>query len=178
MPDFLKHRKIPAASRTARLAPVLLAAAALAVAGCTALNQVRFTVKPSSLDYAQFRRTRVSPVNGHVETLRLDLSGSGFLELTSGRSERVSSGFWRESDSPTWQDLRKDHVMLTETEATAILQRLVDAGMFDRKRDPRKDPPPHDLAILAAIRFEKRLVLTADPAFHRIFDALLERFRH
>ncbi len=148
----------------------------LVASGCKSLHAVRFAVEPSALDYAQFRRTRIVPNSGDIETVRLDLSGSGYLEKTTGRSERVSDSFWQQSEAPDWQDLRRDHLMLSDAVTTSVFQRLVDAGIFDLKRDPEKDPPPHELAVLVSVRFKKKLILTGDPEYHQIFNMLLDRF--
>lgn len=145
-------------------------------AGCTSLNQVRFEVAPSSLDYAQFRKTKISATDGKTESVRLDLAGSGYLEMITGRSERVVDDFWRQSEEVSWQDLRKDHVMLSESETTAIFQRLVDLGMFDRNQNPKKNSPPHEIVIVAAIRFEKKIILTSEAEYLKIFKELLEKF--
>jgi len=158
-----------------RILPSLLI---VLMAGCASLNEVRFTVDPSSLDYVQFRISRPSPVDGRPETIRIDLAGSGFLEMTTGRSERVLDSFWRQSEDPVWQDLHRTHAMLAPSETAAVFQRLVDLGMFDRKQPPETKPPPHDLAVLAAIGFKKRLVLTSRAEYRRLFDDLEARCRH
>ncbi len=150
---------------------------AIAATGCASLHEDRFTARPSPLDYVQFRMSRISPVSGIPETIRLDLSGSGFLEITTGASERVRESFWKESDNPAWQDLHRDHTFLHADETAAAFQALVNAGIFDHRHDPRQNPPPHDLAVLAAIGSRKRLVLTGQAAYHRIFEILLERVR-
>lgn len=150
----------------------------VAAAGCTALNEVRFTVDPSSLDYAQFRIVCSSPVDGKPETIRVDLSGSGFLEMTTGRSERVTDSFWRQSEDPAWQDLHRAHVMLSAAETAAIFQKLVDLGIYDRKQPEEATPPPHDLAVLVAIGFRKKLVLTSRTDYRRLFDELEARCRN
>jgi len=148
---------------------------ATTIAGCAVFNEVRFSANPSPLDYVQFRISRPSVTDGKQETIRLDLSGSGFLEITTGGSERVLDGFWKESSDPAWQDIRRDHVFLSEQDTIAVFQSLVDLGMFDRRQDPEKNPPPHHLAILASINTNKRLILTGQPEYNRIFDMLLER---
>lgn len=140
--------------------------------GCTALNEVRFTVEPSSLDYAQFRISRTSAANGQPETVRIDLSGSGYLEMTTGRSERVTDSFWRQSEDPAWQDLQKTYVMLPAAQTRDIFQRMVDMGIFDRKQPEEITPPPHDLAVLVAVGFKKRLILTRRKDYHQLFDEL------
>lgn len=158
--------------------PVFLLLLAAGIAGCAALNEVRFTASPSPLDYAQFRISRPSMTSGKQETIRLDLSGSGFLEITTGDSDRVLDSFWKESDDPSWQDLRHDHVFISEADTAAIFQRLVDNGMFDRRQNQKTNPPPHHLAILASIGSHKRLILTSRQEYHQIFDMLLERVGH
>ena len=155
----------------------LLLMVLLAAAGCASLNEVRFTVEPSSLDYAQLRISRPSAVDGKPETIRIDISGSGFLEMTTGRSERVTDSFWRQSEDPAWQDLQRAHVMLSPVETAAIFQRFVDLGIFDYKHPDEKTPPPHDLAVLVAIGFKKRLILTSRADYRRIFDDLEARCR-
>ena len=145
-------------------------------AGCTSLTQVRFTVEPSSLDYAQFRASRPTPNGGNPVVVRLELAGSGYLEYRSGRSARVRDGFWQESESPDWQDLRTDHVILRQEETVAIYQRLVDAGIFDNRRGDKPGNAPSTLAVLASIRFRKQLILTSDPIYVQLFEELIGMF--
>ncbi len=146
------------------------------LAGCSTLTEVRFTVEPSSLDYAQFRTSRPSRNGGPPTVVRLELAGSGYLEYRSGRSERVRNGFWQESESPDWEDLHTDHVVLTQEETVAIYQRLVDAGIFDRVRQKEPTGRPSSLAVMASIRFKKELILTSDPVYVEIFEELLSKF--
>lgn len=157
---------------------LLLSLLIVLLAGCTALNEVRFTVDPSSLDYAQLRIVRPSPVDGKSETIRIDLSGSGFLEMTTGRSERVTDSFWRQSEDPEWQDMHRTHAMLSAVETAAFFQKLVDLGIFDRKQPKETTPPPHDLAVLVAIGFRKKLILTSRADYRRLFDDLEARLRN
>jgi hypothetical protein len=150
----------------------------LAAAGCASLNEVRFTVEPSALDYAQFRIIRPSPVDGKSETIRIDLSGSGFLEMLTGTSERVTDSFWRQSEDPAWQDLHRTHAILSPDETAIIFQKLVDLGIFDHKQPKEATPPPHDLAVLVAVKFRKRLLLTSRSDYRQLFDDLEARCRY
>jgi len=143
--------------------------------GCAMLTEDRFVVKPSALDYAQFRTSRPSPVDGKPEVIRLDLSGIGYLEMTRGRSERIGDGFWKPSENPDWQDLQRSHVMLDEADTVAVFQKLVNAGHFDRGPTGKRHPPPHDLAVLLAIGFKKGVVLTSRADYVDLFNDLLER---
>jgi len=144
---------------------------------CTAIHQVRFTVKASPLDYVQLRRTEPSGGGDLPVVTRLELAGSGYLELLSGRSARVRDGFWQESESPDWQDLTSDHVVLTAADTEAIYQRLVDAGVFDTQPEKKLAQRPDALVIQARIGFKKQILVTSDPVYIAIFDALLARFR-
>ncbi len=107
---------------------ILLAALAVTLAGCASLNQVRFDVESSSLDYVQFRTT--NPTSGDI--IRVELMGSGYLERRTGKSSRVSDDFWQHSDGSEWQDLKTAYVTLSQDETVSIFQELVDNGFFDR----------------------------------------------
>lgn len=154
----------------------LLPLALIVLAACTSLTQVRFTVEQSSLDYALFRTSHPSPNGGPPTVIKLELQGSGYLEYRSGKSERVRDGFWQESESPDWQDLHRDRIVLTQEETVAIYQRLVDAGIFDTTRGDKPTDNPSALAVMASIRFKKKLILTSDPVYVDIFNELLARF--
>ncbi len=108
--------------------------------------------------------------------MRLDLSGSGFLEITTGKSERVRDPFWKPSDDPEWQDIRRDHLFLSPQETAVVFQTLIDAGIFNHRQDPKDHPPPHRLAVLVSIGARKKLLLTSHPGYLRLFDALMDRF--
>jgi len=146
--------------------------------GCATLdklNQKRFTVESSSLDWVQFSRT-VKVKKGNPVTIRLQLDGSGYLEYREGRSGRVRDDFWQQSDDADWRDIKTDRVVLSRKDTVKIYQRLVDAGIYDRKKQTEEEKAAATLAILARIDFEKKLVLTSDPVFIKIFDDLLANF--
>jgi hypothetical protein len=147
--------------------------------GCATLdklNQKRFTVEHSSLDWVQFSRTVNGKDDKNPVTVRLQLDGSGYLELRTGRSTRVKDDFWQQSATDNWQDIRTDRVVLSQDETVKIYQRLVDAGVYDRTKQRKEERAKATLAILARIDFEKKLVVTNDPVFIKIFDDLLAKF--
>ncbi len=157
-----------------KLAHALLLAI-LILTGCASTRQDRFVVQASALDYLQIVRT-VQPAGGGLPvTTRVDLSGSGYLQVMTGRSERIRTGFWQDTNAPAWQDLRRDYIVLPPHETLAFFQAFVNAGVFDRRRESRTDPPP-ELAILISVRGRKTLLLTAEPQFLYLYDALLRRF--
>ncbi len=139
------------------------------------MREDRFIVRGSQLDYLQIVRTHLPHGAEHPQTMRLDLTGSGYLQLTAGRSERVRSGFWQESDSPHWSDWRRDYVVLSQARTLAYFQTFVNTGVFDKppRMPPQEEP---DLAILIAVGNRKTLLLTAAPVYHQLFDELLAEF--
>ena len=151
---------------------------ALALAsGCAALSQLRFTVDASALDYVQFRQAIVTSDSEAPYVKSLELSGSGYLEYTRGRSERVRNDFWQESSSPDLDDLRTDFIVLTQEETVAIYQRLVDAGFFDGYQREKASTNTTKLLILARIHFEKKVISTTKPIYLEIFNELIAKFR-
>jgi len=149
--------------------------ASLAGWGCQTMRQDRFVVRASALDYLQIVRTHIPHGIERPETLRLDLTGSGYLQLTAGRSERVRTGFWQEDNSPDWGDWRRDYVVLSPTRTLAYFQTFVNAGVFDRsaRGQPEREP---DLVILMAIGNRKTVLLTSEPVYHQLFAELLAEF--
>jgi len=164
-------------SKTTR--PIVFSIIFTLICGCTSfktLNQKRFTVDLSSLDWVQFSRT----INGKGDvapvTVRLQLAGSGYLEYKSGRSTKVTTDFWQDTSASNWHDIHTDYIVLSKEETLKYYQRLVDAGVYDRIKQTKNETEGANLAILARIEFEKKLILTGDPVFIKIFDELLAKF--
>ncbi|MFU8780040.1 MAG: hypothetical protein ACNA71_03335 [Kiritimatiellia bacterium] len=132
-------------------------------------------VNPSALDYLQILRTHIPNDDQRPETLRLELTGSGHLQLTAGRSERVRTGFWQEPNSPDWGDRRVDAVFLPATKTLAYFQAFVNAGALNKPLRGNTEQEP-ELAILIVIGNRKNLLLTADPVFRELFRELLREF--
>jgi hypothetical protein len=157
---------------------ILSCLALILMCGCTTLdnmNKKRFTVESSSLDWVQFSRT-VKVKDEDPVTVRLQLDGSGYLEYREGRSGRVKDDFWQQSNDDNWRDIKTDRIVLSRDDTVKIYQRLVDAGIYDRIKQTKEQKAKATLAILARIDFEKKLVLTSDPVFIKIFDELLSNF--
>ena len=148
------------------------------LAGCQtfdSMNEVRFEVDPSPLDYLQLRRVLPATADRPAQVVRFDLSGLGYLEYQAGRSERTSDPFWQQSDKADWQDLRRDVVTLTPEETQLVFQHVVDTGIFDRfpqKTDPERH---YKVAVMARVAFEKSFRFSDDATFIQLFDALLRR---
>jgi hypothetical protein len=134
---------------------------------------VRFEVDLSSLDYLQIVHTYIPPGSQQPYTQRFDLSGSGHLQLTSGRSKRVRSGFWQQDDSDEWNDWQQEYVVLTPEQTQAYFQAFVDAGIFDRQH---RQEEYTDLKILVAVGYRKAARFTSAQVFHDIFTQMLREF--
>lgn len=158
-------------------ATLAIACALIALAGCASLSQVRFAVKPSALDYVQLRRIQGTNTDTPPRVIRLELTGSGYLDYKSGRSVRVRDNFWQESNSENWRDLKSDHIVLSAEETLAFYQRFVDAGLFDQRTTEQQDSDAAALTIMGCIGFEKKIIFTKAPVYNEIFDELLEKLK-
>ncbi len=152
----------------------LLCVAVTLAGGCATFTRVRFEVDPSGLDYVQFvQHNRMA--DGRLYTVKLELQGSGLLTYQAGTSERARSGLWQSPDDPTWQDLRTDRKVLPAETTRDALQRIVDAGAFDRDRDLNPDGLEHPLFVQARIGSERRIFVTGESSFTAIYNALLQQ---
>lgn len=146
----------------------------LTLQSCATLQEVRFDVDLSALDYLQMVRTYVPTGSQNPYTQRFDLSGSGHLQLTAGRSNRVRSGFWQQqNEAEDWGDWEQDYVVLSQEKTQAYFQKFVDAGFFDHQLQQEENP---DMKILVAIGRRQVARFTAGRAFHEIFEQMLREF--
>ncbi len=156
---------------------LLLCCALLLADGCAYFSRIRFTVEPSSLDYVQFRQTEIVVGDEPPYVKSLELGGSGYLEYSRGKSERVTNDFWQESSSPHLNDIQTDFRVLTQDETVAIFQRMVDAGVFDGHQRDKARPDATKLLVLARMHFEKKVIVTTNPVYLEIYNELLAKFR-
>ena len=148
----------------------------VAAFGCKSLTEVRFPVSPSALDYVQFV-THVPDTSGRAHTVRIELRGSGYLEYRAGTSERVRTGFWESPSAVSWEDLDERHVALSPADTLRILQRVVDAGLFDRGGSRDISVTRRPLFVQASIGREKQIRVTDEEVFYNIFRDLLRKFQ-
>ena len=142
------------------------------------MTEVRFTVDPSALDYVQLRRILPQEGNARPVVIRLELTGSGYLDYRSGRSVRVRDNFWQEEQSPDWQNLKTDHVVLSTEETQAFYQRFVDAGLFDYRNSKKQVNSARAITVFGCVGFKKKYILTDAPIYTELFDDLLEKFSY
>ena len=139
----------------------------------------RWDVELSSLDYVQFLSS--PPPRAPDErpmVIKIELSGTGYLTLQAGRSERVNDAFWRERSGSTWDDLRRDQLVLSRERTEVLFQRLVDMGFFERKFPEVKegDEAARALVVLGSINKRRKIRITDDPRVWSLFDELLREF--
>jgi hypothetical protein len=148
-------------------------------AGCETLpwGQVpRFKVEPSPLnEVVLYYSPPATPEGTPGKLIRLELSGYGHLQYATGLSPRVLDPFWKQSSDAQWGDLRTDQIVLTQEEAAAYMQRLVDAGCYDLKQ--HKISPGHGI-VKIALRINGRFksLASTDPEVLKVFRELAEKF--
>lgn len=154
-----------------------------AMAGCSTYGRARsptFEVAVSFRDYvsltyhsAESRAATDSPA-----LVRIELSGSGHVHYARGRSRRVHDPFWKQRDDQHWDDIFTDQLVLGEDEAQALLQALVDAGVFKREMQGPHITDAHRAYVFVQARINERrgIVITDAPAFTDIYHKLAARF--
>lgn len=177
------HSDIDARRRSRRLALAALVVPALlgCITGCKSSAFYRpphFRASPSSLDYAEFLYTAAPDPRKETRSVRVLLSGSGYLQYSAGRSRRVHNEFWDERDGLAWEDMDTDQVVLTPDDTRKAFQLLVDSGFFDTADMPARSPHPGSPRIMAAAKVNgrKRVVSTDDPRLVNIIRNLLAQF--
>jgi hypothetical protein len=147
----------------------------LAGAGCA--THVRFAVDPSPLDFIQVLYVAKTANGSAAQPIRIDLEGSGYLRMLSGQSTRVMDPYWKNQSAEDWSDLRTEQVVLSREETARMLQRLVNAGFFDRQFRPEAAPPKGlpRATIAAKVAKERNIQVTVDPKLLDLVQDILSR---
>lgn len=149
----------------------------LAGAGCA--THVRFAVDPSPLDSIQILYIAKTADGSAAHPIRLDLEGSGYLRLLSGQSSRVMDPYWKNQAAENWSDLQTEQTVMSREETARFLQRLVNAGFFDRQFSP-EDRPPVGLpraTIAARVAKRRNVQVTCDPQLLELVQDLFSRIQ-
>ena len=173
-----------ARSSVRRLVPCL---ALLAAAGCAVPANVRegtlvgkqFTVKESSLNWAEIAYTPVPGDPDFRYPCRLSLNGSGEVQFRTGRSPQVFDDFSHKVNDPYWNDLVEDRVHIGEEKMREVFQQLVDAGVFQddwRRMSAGEEPRPPMARIRAKVDGNQTLRVVDNRRVIRIVEGLLEPF--
>ena len=123
---------------------VVLAAGALAAAGCSSvdadgrLRHKQFEVRGSGLDWLEIAYEPADGDPRFPHSVRLSLVGSGKVEMKCGPSPQVTDPFSQDHGNPHWNDLVKETVVFTPDEMREAFQTFVDEGLV--ATSPAPDP--------------------------------------
>ena len=103
------------------------------VAGCGLFwddPYVTVTVTPLNWIEIHYYNANREPIRR--ETVRVN--GSGFVEVKSGTSRRVSDSFAKSVGDATWDDYHTQNYHVDPEHVREVFQDLVNAGLFDRDK--------------------------------------------
>ncbi len=117
-----------------------------------------------------------------VRRVSVRLTGSGFVDVKSGTSRRVSDSFAKSMDDETWDDYHARQYTVDPEHVRELFQNLVNAGLFDKdKMFTSTKYPSHGrfIAVRAAIdnktQTEVKNVFEDDPELaERLYNIVLE----
>lgn len=162
----------------------VLATAGLAtLAGCGLFwddPYVAVTTAPLNWCEVHYYNARYEPVRR--DTVRI--SGTGFVEVRSGTSKRVSDSFAKAMDDPTWDDYSSQQYYVDPNHVRNVFQELVNAGLFDKDKilkSTKYPSPGRFVAVRAAIEgktfSEPHNVFESDPDLAERLYNLVREFK-
>lgn len=162
----------------------VLATAGLAtLAGCGLFwddPYVAVTTAPLNWCEVHYYNARYEPVRR--DTVRI--SGTGFVEVRSGTSKRVSDSFAKSMDDPTWDDYSSQQYYVDPNHVRNVFQELVNAGLFDKDKilkSTKYPSPGRFVAVRAAIEgktfSEPHNVFESDPDLAERLYNLVREFK-
>jgi hypothetical protein len=117
-----------------------------------------------------------------VRRVALRITGSGFVEVKSGTSRRVSDSFAKGFSEDTWNDFRSSRYHVDPDHVREVFQDFVNAGLFDKDKIFRATKYPSTgrmIAVRAALDnktiTEVKNMFEEDPELaERLYNAVLE----
>ena len=117
-----------------------------------------------------------------VRRVSVRITGSGFVDVKSGTSRRVSDSFAKSMDDETWDDYRNRQFSVDTEHVREVFQNLVNAGLFDKDKMFTSTKYPSQgrfLAVRAAINnktySEVKNIFEEDPELaERLYNVVLE----
>ena len=117
-----------------------------------------------------------------VRRVSVRVTGSGFVDVKSGTSRRVSDSFAKSMEDDTWDDYRARQYTVDPEHVREVFQNLVNAGLFDRDKMFTSTKYPSKgrfLAVRAAIDnktySEVKNLFEEDPELaERLYNVVLE----
>lgn len=116
------------------------------------------------------------------ETVRVN--GSGFVDVKSGTSRRVSDSFAKGIADSTWDDYNTQNYHVDPEHVRELFQDLVNGGLFDKDkmfRSTKHPSPGRFIAVRAAIDnktySEPQNVFESDPELAEILYNIVREFK-
>lgn len=136
-----------------KLKILLLMLVLVGVAGCGLFwDDPYVTVTTSPLNWVEIHYYNANREPIRRETVRVN--GTGFVEVKSGTSRRVSDSFAKTVTDATWNDYNTQNYNVDPEHVREVFQNLVNAGLFDKDKmfKATKFPSPgRFVAVRAAI---------------------------
>lgn len=152
----------------------------IVMTGCQTVEPKRVVVEPGFRDYAIVTYHPKFDQASEKDRLliRLELNGSGLLTSIQGRSSRVRSSWWSDSDKDNWDDYASDRLFINAEDLKDTLQSIADLGILDRKRqgDHRTDALSPYLVLQVRIGKKSGLLMTDSAEAMTIYNELYTRF--
>ncbi|MGN0847923.1 MAG: hypothetical protein ACI4RA_11155 [Kiritimatiellia bacterium] len=161
---------------------VLLAALA-GVSGCGLFwDDPYVTVTTSALNWVEIHYYNANREPIRRESVRI--SGTGFVEVKSGTSRRVSDSFAKTMTDATWDDYNTQQYQIDPEHVREVFQDLVNGGLFDRDkmfRSTKFPSPGRFIAVRAAMDnktySEPRNLFEEDPELAEILYNIVREFK-
>jgi len=126
------------------------------VCGCESLltPDPYIQVKPAQLNRLEI----VYRPGPDLAVTRLNISGSGIVEIETGRSPQVANGFAQETKDRAWHDVHRTQQVIAGEDAVMIFQTLVNLGLLKKPEDPPKDAPPPVATAMVIGNLDGRMI--------------------
>ena len=155
------------------------------ITGCALTDEkedeyISFRVKPSPLDniLIVYYPDPKSPSGANPS--KINISGSGLIDMQTGSSKRVTDPFWDEPYTDNWNDIQSDRIQLSSDETKLLMQRLVDCGVFPRipRKKPKELPTAPYVVMRSKIGLNSSFEVTNDRRFIYIAELLMAEFKN
>ncbi len=158
---------------------------AVLLGGCIATEGSPFGRPPyfknelSTLDNIQFKFVPgAEPQDGLPDrTVVIEIIGNGYMTIVKGRSNQLDP-FAHARHGHVPADERRDQVVLSEADTAAVFQKIIDIGVFDRRKNMSMETVKDSayLVVLAEVSRRKNLQVSNRPEMMALFRSLVNAF--
>ena len=154
--------------------PAVLAACAMALAGCASGRGPRFAVDDSQLNWMEISYRPGSPA---AKPCHISLLGTGSLSYRSGNSPQLSNSFSTDVTHPSWGDISEGSFPIPPSEMRQIFQSFLDHGALDNpKSDKNAGKTPGQPVVSLTSKFRNAKPsrrITSDPVLVGMVERLI-----